>query len=70
MTRRIVRLQKIADETGIPVATLRWYRHRGIGPKTWKLGRYVVAYEDDVHAWIDKQAAATGDQAAGPRGAA
>jgi predicted DNA-binding transcriptional regulator AlpA len=56
MSRRILRLQEISDRTGIPLATLRWYRHRGIGPKTWKLGRRVVAYEDDVDAWVAAQA--------------
>jgi predicted DNA-binding transcriptional regulator AlpA len=64
MTRRILRLQEITDRTGIPLATLRWYRHRNVGPKTWKLGRHVVAYEDDVNAWIEQQAAAD------PQGAA
>jgi predicted DNA-binding transcriptional regulator AlpA len=60
MTRRILRLQQIADRTGIPIATLRWYRHRGIGPRTWLLGSRVVAFEDDVEAWIEAQAGARG----------
>lgn len=56
MTRTILKLEEIADRTGIPLATLRWYRHRGEGgPRTWKLGRRVVAYEDDVNAWIEAQ---------------
>lgn len=56
MTRTILRLEQITERTGIPLATLRWYRQRGMGPKTWKLGRRVVAYEDDVQAWLDEQA--------------
>jgi predicted DNA-binding transcriptional regulator AlpA len=59
MTRRILRLQEISTATGVPLATLRWWRHRGIGPKTWTLGRRVVAFEDDVEAWIQQQAQAT-----------
>lgn len=55
MTRTILRLEEIAARTGIPLATLRWYRHHGTGPRTWKLGRRVVAYEDDVNAWLDEQ---------------
>lgn len=55
MNRRILRLQEISDRTGVPVATLRWYRHRGLGPQTWLLGRRVVAYEDDVEAWLEDQ---------------
>lgn len=60
MTRTILRLQDIHERTGIPVATLRWYRHRGLGPKTWRLGRHVVAYEDDVQQWLDDQQKLTG----------
>ena len=56
MTRTILRLEEIAGRTGIPIDTLRWYRHKRIGPKTWKLGRRVVAYEDDVNAWLEQQA--------------
>lgn len=56
MSRTILRLQEISDRTGIPLATLRWYRHRGMGPHTWTLARRVVAFEDDVEAWIKAQA--------------
>lgn len=53
MTGRLLRLPEIAAKTGVPVATLRWYRHHGIGPKTFLLGRRVVADESDVEAWIE-----------------
>lgn len=56
MNRKILRLEEISEATGLPVATLRWYRHRGVGPRTWRLGRRVVAYADDVAAWIEEQA--------------
>ena len=56
MSRKILRLEEIGERTGIPLATLRWYRHNGMGPKTWRLGRRVVAYEDDVQEWLDAQA--------------
>jgi hypothetical protein len=39
MARRILRLPDIEQRTGVPIATLRWYRHRGIGPKTVPAGR-------------------------------
>lgn len=54
MGRKILRLPEIAEKTGVPIATHRWYRHRGIGPKTFVLGGRVVAYEDDVDAWIEQ----------------
>lgn len=54
VTRKILRLPQIADRTGVPIATLRWYRHRGIGPKTFRLAGRVVAYEDDIDAWVNQ----------------
>ena len=66
--RTILRLQEIAERTGIPIATLRWYRHKdgerngapwtGLGPPTWRLARRVVAYEDEVDSWLEQQAQA------------
>jgi excisionase family DNA binding protein len=37
-----------------PLATLRWWRHQGTGPKAFKLGPRKVMYkESDVRAWIE-----------------
>ena len=37
-------------------ATLRWWRHMGTGPKSFKLGaRKVVYRKSDVVAWLDAQ---------------
>ena len=57
MSRTILRLDQIHERTGIPLDTLRWHRQRGLGLGSvmWKLGRRVVAYEDDVEAWIMAQ---------------
>lgn len=51
--------------TGIPQETLRYWRHRGTGPKSFKLGPKKVVYaEDDLNAWIDAQRAASEPQGA------
>lgn len=55
MPRKIVTLAEVSEKTRIPLATLRYYRATGVGPKLWKLGGRVVAYEDDVDAWIQEQ---------------
>lgn len=61
MTRKILRLEEIAERANVPLATLRYYRYIGEGgPRTWKLGRRVVAYEDDVESWLEGLAAAAG----------
>ena len=40
-----------------PIATLRYWRHLGTGPHSFRLGRRVVYRRDDLHAWIDHQRA-------------
>jgi predicted DNA-binding transcriptional regulator AlpA len=52
MGDRILGLEEIAKRTGTPLNTLRYWRHLGLGPPTFKLGRRVVAMESDVEAWI------------------
>lgn len=55
MNRKLLKFDEIEAKTGIPLATLRWYRARGDGPPTFRLGRRVVAYEDEVEAWVADQ---------------
>ncbi len=38
-----------------PVATLRYWRHLGTGPRSFRLGRRVLYRRDDLRAWIDAQ---------------
>jgi excisionase family DNA binding protein len=38
-----------------PVATLRYWRHLGTGPTSFRLGRRVLYRRDDLRAWIDAQ---------------
>lgn len=57
MTRRLLTLSEVAELTRLPVATLRYYRQRGSGPQTFRVGRRVMAYEEDVLVWLDQQRA-------------
>ncbi len=52
---KLLRVADVATMTGIPEATLRFWRHQGTGPRSAKLGRRVVYREADVQAWIDEQ---------------
>lgn len=54
----LMTVPEVADEYRIPESTLRYYRHRGEGPKSFKLGRRVVYKRSDVEAWIEAQYAA------------
>jgi predicted DNA-binding transcriptional regulator AlpA len=51
----LLRTAEISDQTGIPVATLRWWRHRGEGPRSFKLGKTVFYDADDVAAWVESE---------------
>ena len=52
---KLLRVPEVSELTGIPEATLRFWRHVGTGPPSAKLGRRVVYREADVIAWIDAQ---------------
>lgn len=52
--------KQVAQQYGIYESTLRYYRHRGVGPASFRLGgRRVVYRRSAVEAWIADQEAAT-----------
>lgn len=59
MTDPILTVSQVSDETGVPVGTLRYWRHAEIGPESFKLGRRVVYKRSAVDAWIAAQQLAT-----------
>lgn len=52
---RLLSIEEAAELTRMPVATLRYYRSKKIGPKSARLGRRVVYREADLLAWVDEQ---------------
>jgi prophage regulatory protein len=54
-----LRTAELVKEYGIPEATWRWWRHRGEGPRSFKLGRNVFYDETDVAGWVEAQKAKT-----------
>lgn len=59
---QLLRTSEVAEMLGMPEATLRYWRHIGTGPKSFKLGPRRVVYKDeDVLAWIEKQYTETGE---------
>lgn len=57
----IVRMWTIGDVAeflGVPVRTMYEWRTKDYGPKGIRVGRYVRYRSEDVHAWVDAQAAA------------
>lgn len=52
---RLLRMDEVAELTGIPVGTLRYWRKCNRGPKAARIGRRVAYRQADVEAWIEKQ---------------
>lgn len=47
---------EVARIIRVPHATLRYWRHIGLGPRSFKMGPRRVCYrEDDVRAWVAEQ---------------
>ena len=55
----LLTIAEAADLLRAPVATLRYRRHRKIGPPSFRLGRRVLYRRDDLRAWIDAKAGRT-----------
>jgi predicted DNA-binding transcriptional regulator AlpA len=56
MVDRILNTSEVSRITNVPIATLRWWRHQGMGPRSFRLGPRKVMYrESDVQAWLDQQ---------------
>lgn len=58
---RLMTSAEVAELIRVPHATLRYWRHIGIGPKSFKMGpRRVLYREEDVIAWAAEQYGAAG----------
>ena len=55
-------ITEAAELVRAPVATLRYWRHLGTGPRSFRLGRRVLYRRDDLHDWIAQQRAETLDR--------
>ena len=62
---QLLRTSEVSDMTNISKDTLRWWRHRGEGPPSFKMGKKIVVYPADLlELWIRNQQTAStkGDQ--------
>jgi hypothetical protein len=55
--------EEVAESLRTPVESVRYWRHVGKGPKSFKVGRRVLYAVEDVEAWLrearDQAAAAS-----------
>ncbi len=61
MTERLLTTEEVANYFRTAPGTVRYWRHIGKGPRSFKVGRRVLYRESDVQAWAD---AALADSAA------
>jgi len=54
----LLTLQEVADVMRVPVATLRYWRHLGTGPRSFRIGRSVRYWRTEVFSWLDSQTTA------------
>ena len=52
----LLTIAEVAAIVRAPIATVRYWRHLGTGPRSFRLGRRVVYRAGDLQAWIDMQA--------------
>lgn len=45
---------EVAETLRTPVETVRYWRHVGKGPRSFKLGRRVLYDVDDLQAYVDQ----------------
>ena len=51
----LLTLTEVADLIRVPVATLRYWRHLGTGPNSFRIGRSVRYWRTDVLLWLENQ---------------
>ncbi len=64
MELTLLKTSEVSALTRVPPETLRYWRWRNQGPRSFKIGGAVLYDRDDVLAWIDaqKQASVRGDE--------
>ena len=51
----LLTMQEVAAVVRVPVATLRYWRHLGTGPRGFRIGRSVRYWRTEVHTWLQQQ---------------
>ena len=51
----LLTMAEVAAIVRAPVATLRYWRHLGNGPHSFKVGRGVRYWRSDVMTWLEQQ---------------
>lgn len=49
--------EQLAEFLQVPLTSLYQWRHKGLGPKGIKVGKYIRYRRSDVNAWLDDRSA-------------
>ena len=60
----LLTISEVAEILRLPLATLRYWRHLGTGPASFKIGRHVMYAAEDLRDWINTQRGDDGPHAA------
>ncbi len=52
---QLLTLAEVAAVLRTPVATLRYWRHLGVGPEGFRLGRRVMYRREEIDRWLAQQ---------------
>lgn len=55
----LMKQPEVSAVTGAAIGTLKYWRHIGVGPKSFKVGKHVFYKREDVDQWMREQYAAT-----------
>ena len=62
--QKLLTINEAASIVRTPVATMRYWRHLGTGPRSFRLGRRVLYRYTDLIDWINEQHDNNGPHAA------
>ena len=51
----LLTMKEVANVVRVPVATLRYWRHLGSGPRSFRIGRGVRYWRAEVLHWLEQQ---------------
>lgn len=51
----LLTMKEVAALVRVPLATLRYWRHLGTGPRGFRVGRSVRYWRTEVHDWLQRQ---------------
>ncbi|HSV41638.1 MAG TPA: helix-turn-helix domain-containing protein [Nocardioidaceae bacterium] len=51
----LLTMEEVAAVVRVPIATLRYWRHLGTGPRSFRIGRSVRYWRTEVALWLEEQ---------------